>query len=441
MSDQSILIFTLKNSSRSRYVFRAIFKFIMGLEPQFTSDKYLFNRHKGLKFSYGKRPLGNELYFYAADILFEGGIKWQDLKFIDYNGLPAFFISPRSDSAMPFDVFSATFFLISRYEEYYPHLKDEHKRFKASQSVAFQQGFLNEPIVNIWTQHITSILKSNYPEYKPKTNVFKFIPTIDIDNAFSYKEKGFVRVISGLLFDFFNLKSGRFKERFNVLLHRQKDPYDTYDYQIELIEKYSIHIIFFVLLGDYGPYDKNVPFQNKALRSLIKFLDDYGDVGIHPSYASNSKPSMFKTEVGRLQHILNREIFYSRQHYLKLTLPQTYERLIEADITDDFTMGYAEVPGFRAGICTPFFFYDLDLEIETGLKIHPFAIMDGTLKDYMKLEPEQCAAVYLPLIESVKKVNGHFITIWHNESFAENERWKGWRSVFEDIIEKSVSVK
>jgi len=440
MSQSSILIYTTKNSSRSRYVFRAIFKFIVGLEPQFTSDKFLFGRHRGIKFSYGKKPIGNELYFYAADILFEGGIKWQDLKFIDYQGLPAFFLSPRSDSAMPFDVFSATFFLISRYEEYYPHLKDEHKRFKASQSVAFQQQFLQEPIVNIWAQNITEILKLKFEDFKPKTSHFKFIPTIDIDNAFSYKEKGFVRVISGLMFDFFNLKSGRFKERFKVLLHRQKDPYDTYDYQIELIEKYGIHIIYFILLGDYGSFDKNVPFQNKALRSLVKFLDDYGDVGIHPSYASNSKPNMFKTEIGRLQHILNREIYYSRQHFLKLTLPDTYRNLINNDITHDYTMGYAEVAGFRASICTPFPFFDLDQDLATNLILHPFALMDGTLCEYMKLTPEQAIKTIFELIAEVKKVGGTFIPLWHNSTLNDEGEYKGWLDVYVKMVEEGVKM-
>jgi hypothetical protein len=122
-----------------------------------------------------------------------------------------------------------------------------------------------------------------------------------------------------------------------------------------------------------------------------------------------------------------------------MNLPETYQRLIDSDITDDYTMGYAQFVGFRASLATPFFFYDLDLEIETSLKLHPFALMDGTLKDYLKLEPSECMALIKPLIENVKKVNGEFITVWHNESFAENERWKGWRKVYEDIVESALN--
>jgi hypothetical protein len=111
--------------------------------------------------------------------------------------------------------------------------------------------------------------------------------------------------------------------------------------------------------------------------------------------------------------------------------------LLEYDITDDYTMGYPDQPGFRASICTPFFFYDLDLEFETSLKVHPFCLMDGTLKDYMKLEPHETFALMTELVSEVKAVHGEFIAIWHNESFAENERWKGWRAVFEYLLKEA----
>ena len=43
-----------------------------------------------------------------------------------------------------------------------------------------------------------------------------------------------------------------------------------------------------------------------------------------------------------------------------------------------------------------------------------------------------------PLIEEVKNVKGEFISVWHNESFAENSRWKGWKKVYEDMIVKAI---
>jgi len=39
------------------------------------------------------------------------------------------------------------------------------------------------------------------------------------------------------------------------------------------------------------------------------------------------------------------------------------------------------------------------------------------------------------IIDKVKKVNGTFISLWHNESLSEKWRWKGWRIVYDRLLE------
>jgi hypothetical protein len=432
-----ILIFTPKISSRNKFTFKLILSDILGLNFQMTSDQDEFSNYNGPKFSYSRQAINDELFFQSTGLLFETGIVVQELQTLDWKGIKVFYPTHKK-SILPFDPFACSFLLVSRYEEYLPHIKDKHGRFAAHQSLAFQHGFLDEPVVNIWAEEILSILEGRFGKLDRKPLQYQFIPTIDIDNAWAYQHKGFIRAGAGLFADLTNLKFKHFIQRFSVLFRLKQDPYDTYDYQVELIEKYKLKTIFFFLLGDFATFDRNVPYQNKHMQSLIKYVADIGEIGIHPSYASNSNSKKLQEEVHRLSGILHQEIHNSRQHFLKLNLPQTYHRLIECDITDDYTMGYAELPGFRASIASPFFFYDLDLEIETSLKIHPFTIMDGTLKDYLKITPEKAAEIIDPLVEKVKAVNGTFISVWHNESFAENERWKGWKKVYEDMIEKAL---
>jgi hypothetical protein len=433
-----VLIYTHKITSRSKYTFKLYFKEIIGIDFELTTDLDIFKKFVGIKINYSKYKVEDEIFFYATDLLFETGIIVQEPDFLFWNNTKVFYPTLKN-SAFPFDPFAAGFFLASRYEEYLPHIKDEHGRFDASQSLAYVHGFLERPVINEWAKEIKKLLTDKYGDLKAKERKYKFIPTIDIDNAWAYKHKGFIRVGSGILADLINFNFKRFTERIKVLFRLIPDPYDTYQYQINLIEKYDLNCIFFFLLGNYALYDKNVPHQNKYMQSLIKLVEDYGEVGIHPSYASNEDEKKLKNEIARLGFILHQEIHYSRQHFLKMNLPETYQRLLESDITDDYTMGYAQFIGFRASLATPYFFYDLDLEIETHLKLHPFAVMDGTLKDYLKLEPAECIALIKPLIENVKNVNGEFITVWHNESFAENERWKGWRKVYEDLIKLSLN--
>ena len=145
-----------------------------------------------------------------------------------------------------------------------------------------------------------------------------------------------------------------------------------------------------------------------------------------------------RLEQSRLQKIVMREISKSRQHFIKLSFPSTYRQLIDADITDDFSMGFSGEIGFRAGICTSFYFYDLERETETRLRIHPFAVMDATLRYYMKIMPAEALSYVGPIIKEIKAVNGTFITIWHNESISNKKPWEGWRGVYEEIIKAAL---
>eukprot|EP01090_Pellita_catalonica_P022645 TRINITY_DN8886_c0_g1_i4.p1 TRINITY_DN8886_c0_g1~~TRINITY_DN8886_c0_g1_i4.p1 ORF type:complete len:170 (-),score=9.45 TRINITY_DN8886_c0_g1_i4:10-519(-) len=161
---------------------------------------------------------------------------------------------------------------------------------------------------------------------------------------------------------------------------------------------------------------------------------DYARVGLHPSYYTVNNAAMLKKEKERLENITNMPIKRSRQHYLRVSLPETYQQLIDLEIDEDYSMGYTTHVGFRATTCTPFHFYDLDFEIQTPLKIFPFALMDTTLNDYMKLTPKQSLGKIRDLKNEVKAVNGTFITVFHNESLSNYLRWRGWNRLYNSMI-------
>jgi len=195
------------------------------------------------------------------------------------------------------------------------------------------------------------------------------------------------------------------------------------------------HYLFFILVGNRDQFDKNVSFKNKKFRQLIANLSSVCEVGIHPSYASNSKPWLFETEKERLEDIIQKPVTKSRQHFLKLKFPQTYQQLHKLGIVEDYTMGFASLTGFRAGTCTAFPFFDLSRNRPTDLIIQPFQVMDVTLKNYLQLDPEQAWQQIEQLMLEVKKVNGTFISLWHNESLKDSGQWLGWRNVFEQILQ------
>lgn len=409
----------------------------MGIDFTLTSDAAFFKKHEGPKLSYTHSPLGDELFFVSRNLLFETGICEQHISVFDYNNNKVFFAAGKT-SALPFDVFAASFYLVSRYEEYLPHIRDVHDRFSAENSLAFINGFLQKPVVNIWISWIKELIQKRYTTFIFPEKKYEFISTIDIDNAYAFREKGFTRSLGGYLKSASKLKISELIERSQVLLGLKKDPYDTYAFQLEIIKKYRFKSVYFFLLGDYGINDKNLPVESKKFQSLIKMLGDYAQIGIHPSYGSNKSKEQLKKEVERLTKVVHREVTKSRQHFLKLTLPETYRNLIDLDITDDYTMGFASQIGFRAGICSAFNFYDLDMELETNLKIHPFAVMEGTLKYYMNVHREDALQKIKPLIDEVKAVNGDFISLWHNDTLSDQKLWLGWSSIYEEMVKYAV---
>lgn len=429
-----LLIYTHKNTNRVRYIFNLIFKELLGIEYLITTKKHEFEIWENEKINYSFQYIENAFNIYPSNLLFESEIRQQNIETVSFRDIKCpYAVFKQSD--MPFDIFAASFYLVSRYEEYLPFKKDTYGRFSASESISFKLGFLQLPVVNIWSEWLKEFLTQKFPSIRFRIKKYTFIPTLDIDSAYAYKQKGFLRSTAGMLNSLTHLDFKEISERLNVLFALKKDPFDTYELQFQLIEKYKLHPIYFILYADYGNLDKNIHVFNPTFQRLIKSISDRAEVGIHPSFASNENTLILEKEISRLSGVLNKDVKKSRQHFLKLTFPYTYRNLLNAGISEDYTMGYASQIGFRAGICDPFNFYDLDLEYETQLRIHSFAVMEGTLKDYLNLSALDVINYVKPLIESVKKVNGTFICLWHNESLSNQKRWIGWHKIFEEMLQ------
>ncbi|MFW5687381.1 MAG: polysaccharide deacetylase family protein [Bacteroidota bacterium] len=433
-----ILLFTPKINNRLQYIAKTILHTICGFDYKVTNSGEEFLNFKGARINYSDKEMpGQAMKINPHGFLFEKGVRDFVPETGTYGEYPVLFpkSDPQASCDLGFDIFSSSFYQLSRYEEYLPYLEDRHGRFEADQSLAYQKGFLELPLVDIHASILSSKLLEMFPFLEPQRRRFTFQPTYDIDTAYAHKGKGLAR--NTLLFarDVLTLDFSKLSQRLRVITNQEKDPFDTYDYQLHLQKKYKLNPVYFFLCAHFGPKDRNISIHSRTFQSLVKTIGDYARAGIHPSYASNFKEHKLPEETSFLSGLLHRPIQYSRQHFLKINLPKTYQQLLKINIRNDFSMGYASHTGFRAGTCTPFSFYDLSLETETRLKIYPLTLMDGTLKDYMKLKPSEALQRAKKLADRVKQVNGTFITLWHNDTLSEtNDQWKGWRNVYEEII-------
>ena len=334
---------------------------------------------------------------------------------------------------LPFDPLAAAFFLASRYEEYLPFIADQHGRFPASESFASHHGFLERPLINEWALKIGKLWIGAQFELK---QYYTYTSSVDIDNLFAYKGKGALRTMGAIAGDITQLDFKRLRARLMVLLGVQRDPFDTFRKQRNWNKKHQISMLYFMLFAEFGRNDRNVsPYSTEAAIKLRE-ISDWSEVGIHPSYASDSQELFVSKELNNLQEVLRQPVRQSRQHYLKMRMPHTFRTLLDLGITHDHSMGYAEVAGFRASLVTPFTFYDLELEAELPLVIHPFVFMDTTYYMYQKKGPKESLEQMKNWPEKVKEVGGELITVWHNRTFGEIEPdTQGWVQVYKEFID------
>lgn len=431
-------VYVTELTPRIEYSFKLIFESILNNKVQFIFDPTEFENTEGVKINYSQSPSLGGVYFKPHGLLYDSHLQFQYPEVKEWENETV--LCGIDDSVFPFDVFAASFYLVTRYEEYLPGKRDRHQRFMARNSLAGSHLFLDKPVVNRWSFKLADHIEQVYPNFKFERSKFTYQPTIDIDNAWAFKNKGFLRIASSLVKDIFSGRWKTMRKRLAVVFRFSDDPYDNYDFMLSIFKSFKLQPIYFFLLNKKGKHDRSLSHRNLFYRNLINRLEKNGRVGIHPSYASNSHDRLLAKEINRLKSITGKEVSISRQHYLKMSMPKTYRRLISNGIKADYTMGYPSRPGFRASIATPYYFFDLLENKTTDLKIYPFQVMDVTLLHYRNLRADDALRKIVTLMEETAKVGGTFISLWHNESMSDEGHWKGWQNVYTEMTRKAVEL-
>ncbi len=431
MGPDIVKIFTEGNPPRLGYIAGIILGDILGLKWQLVSDRRKLGKHYVINYSGENIP--GAFRIRPDTLLFETGIRSREINISNWRNLPVFF-QTKSDSDIPFDIFAASFFLVSRYEEYQEFNPDEYGRFKAAGSVAFRNHFLTRPVIDLWAREFARSLLKKFQTLAFRRNQFRALMTIDADEPFAYLGRSLAENISAFFHDI-SKKTGQASDRYGCITGKDKDPYDVFDYIIDEAGHFSCNAGFFFPVGDISHFDRNPDWRHPLYRKLISGIPPKYFTGIHPSYYSPDNEVLLTDEIARLRSIINRDVTESRFHYLRIRFPGTYRNLIRAGIFSDYSMGYSEETGFRAGIARPFFFYDVIADEQTPLKITPFQIMDLTLLETKGLNIDDAGAEIKTILNEVAGVGGTFVTIWHNTSLLDNDKCRNRRELFKITLE------
>ena len=428
-----LMIYAEESSPRLSYIAEVM---IPGTLVTVSADE--FDEYDGIKINYSTRKTNPQIFqVIPAGLLTETGTRQQAVNCAEWKGIKIFF---QTGGDLPFDIFSAAFYLLSRYEEYLPHEPDEYGRYDHSNSLAYKEGFLQTPLVNFWIQQLEKELNHYYPDkaFRIQHSAFRFTPTYDIDIAYAYRHQPVWKNVLGFYRDLLRGKFEQVMERGNVYSGKQQDPFDVYDWLDMLHDKYQVPPVYFLLtIIKRGPYDKNLYANTKGLQKLYQRISVKNKTGVHPSWQSGTDEWLLEKEIAMLQKIIQQPVCISRNHYLRFTIPATYQKLLAAGIREDYSMAYGNVNGFRASYALPFYWYDLEAEKQSELMIHPFCFMEATAAFNQRLTAEQAGEELQYYYNTVKSVNGELITLFHNHFLTEQPEWLSWRKMYEQFWERN----
>ena len=419
-----IQIHSILNSNRLEYTFHYVFKWRMGIDFVIVSDISNLNKNHPI-INYNTDSIGYGIHIIPNGLLFNIDRKAIINDEIKFNLNP---IEPLKDSYS--DIFSSIFYHLSRYEEY-DVPKDNLGRFSHKSSCLFANNFIERPLVDEWVNDFKNYLIQfhNFKTQDFKVEKYNSQASIDIDSVFSYKGRNIFRTIAAFSKDSLKLNFKEVLYRARVLINLKKDPNDNFDLQKQLLNKKPAY--YFVQVGKYGRLDKNISPDNTGFQNILKELNNNGhQIGLHPSFASNSSKEIIQSEKSKLESIIGKKVLHSRQHYLKFELPKTYQTLIDIGIEHDYSMGYSEIAGFRAATAYPFYWYNLESENFTKLLIHPFVVMDVAYKNFQTMTIDETISSSKKLKDICKVLNLPFVFVFHNESLSNHRGWENWDKVF-----------
>ena len=473
-----VLLFTHQNSPRLHYIVGEVFERRLGLSVNITHDLDSFlSENNAIKLAYTPVPVEDEknpsiVWVYNSGFLFEDFVRepsWKPVGktlniHVTDRSIPPQITSVLSlfplvdlsilsstreiesqeitSRQLPFDLFSSVFWCLTRYEEVQWGIAentdskiqtDPHGRFPAKASLLSTLGCLDTPIVDQWVCILGKAIGSTVK------NSFQIVPTADIDMALRYGGRSLVTQLGSAVRDLFNSPS-LFYERLRVLLGG-KDPYAMDQEVVHFLRTADIPDALtpklFVLAAENRDV-RNKQISHSSLRSelhRLKSHKDYDDrwLGIHPSWQEKRNAlktlTSWKNEMYNLESVHGKKLKDSRFHYIHLHFPQSYQLILQLGIETDWSMGYPDAVGFRAGTAIPYRWYDVNAEKETSLGVVPFCIMDVTCKNYLKLTPSDSIILANSLKQKIQSCGGVFCFIFHNESVSESQPWIGWREV------------
>ena len=89
----------------------------------------------------------------------------------------------------------------------------------------------------------------------------------------------------------------------------------------------------------------------------------------------------------------------------------------QAGIEEDYTLGFADCAGFRAGTSKDFQFFSITERRKLKLFMKPLCAMEASVLSYMGKSHNEAYDYFMKLRKACERVGGVFSLLWHNSHF------------------------
>lgn len=294
-------------------------------------------------------------------------------------------------------------------EEYDPIVVDQFGRFRCYLS---QNPCKLEPAVSKF------LFREGFrPTYK---NGKKFAVCIshDVDNVYDRRTR------REAVMDSFRSLKNRDLPRLSGSLRQLSGPKLNPDWFLEqfldLEKKYAIPATYYFLALEKQEWDFNYYIDQMA-PYFAMIREAGGEIGLHGGHEAYNSREKIASERAKLEKACGEPIFGYRNHFLRFKTPQTWEHLASLGFVYDTTFGYADMIGYRNGMCYPFRPFDPRTNTFMDILELPLILMDCTFWKYMGLDMDQSFRLFRKIVDDVKAVNGVLTILWHNHSLKGEE--------------------
>ncbi len=351
----------------------------------------------------------------------------------------SYLIETDNELYLGLDIFGSAFFMLTRYEEYVKQDRGQHDRFPATASLAYQEGFLDRPIINEYIEILWYCMQRLWPGLERKQRNFRTIVSHDVDVPFAQVFTGISKLMRNCGGDILKRKSPAMAlKRINSWQAVKKGDYKqdlnyTFDRIMDISEENNLKSAFYFKTAcTNAKFDDNYSIDHPYIRQLMKEIHNRGhEIGLHPSYETYQNSEQTKLEFEKLLKVCAEEkiqqgYWGGRQHYLRWKVPVTWQNWANAGLDYDSTLSYADYAGFRCGICYEFPVYDLEQRKRIPLIERSLVVMEGSVlgEHYMNLNGSEALDYMHKLKQYCQQFNGDFTLLWHNSSFDKLEMYE-----------------